>query len=246
MWSTHTVQFVWFVSQAQNFQADEIFEQLLGKEPDGFQRNKNPSGNNPLFGSANGVVDDAAIEVRVQPGRIDVILSANEADEEPATFPIFDGWPILEKLVEAQCPLAFDGCTRVAISANFAKPIGEYSEGVEIIESLTGFKHPVAVDSDFLIQLNSRKDFESSTLNRLIRYSISAQQKLMLNVNGGVEQGLVPASDTTRAVAVLCDVNLKPTGEVLDKDARNTIFGNIRDELFKIGQECTLVSLEQT
>ncbi|MCP8883020.1 hypothetical protein NIM87_05875 [Devosia sp. XJ19-1] len=248
MWRSNTIQFAWFVQSADKLAADKIYEKLVGAEPISVQRNKLPSPANPFFGVASGDVDEVAVQVQLQPGRVDLLIQPNEELQQASVDEIatFETRPYISRFLDriAAGDLIEQPVNRLALVVNLAKPAASLSAGIDVAMDVSGFHPPVRPDSEFMVQLNSRIQLDGTLINRLVRFGVQSVQNLVFNVEVG--QGAPVAAPTTAvryATTTMLDFNTVPVGSWIDEAQQRTIFKLLGSEVLRVAEDGRLEAL---
>lgn len=247
-WNGQHIQLVWFVNDVDGIAAGDIFQRIWKTEADQIQQNRVLSTSSPFLSQASSRDAGLARQVQVQPGRIDVVLSAEvDGDSEDELFrSLFEMPDSLTALIDAVEEDYFldREVFRLSVVATLLKPVDTYDDGrADFIKTL-GYDFAIANATDLMFQINSRKIIDGVNINRVVQIATTGLQTFF----AVFEQGGVPTPTTTAAIRYASrrhfDFNTVPEGKALDRGLQITILKLLSSELLRVATAGTLVSLK--
>ncbi|WP_156397560.1 MULTISPECIES: hypothetical protein [unclassified Sphingomonas] len=176
--SLHCVAF--HTPDVSGLPAPDLFSKIFGSYPLNF--NSNPAGAPPMSVAA-GAWQNFSAALQVQPGRIEIILSApSSTDDLPD--PITDIPQALSAIREVAVALvALVSPVRLALVANMFKRHSSPEDAVAGYRSNTGVPVPSsAIDLTFGINVRKAGEKSGVSINRIARWGTGVQQIMMLMV----------------------------------------------------------------
>lgn len=249
-WGSQSIQLAWFFFHQTAARVEEVFANFAGEEPTVVQRNKTPNPANPLTGFASGVANERNYQVQLQPGRMDVIVTPMNVDEDDgdsvALLPTISTLSDLLSRIGPVCE-AVGNATRLAGVANMVDPQPDEASAINRMFEVFGFQPNLDGVRDPLLQLNKRKSIPGSNveMNRLMRFGVAATQRFVINVDPGMgaANSAIPVSLQTFGTNLVLDFNTVPSGEIIESADQVAIFGTIVDELRRIAEVRSIVAL---
>jgi hypothetical protein len=232
-WDAMSIQLVWFTSEARQKDAANLYEFMMGQEPDSVQTSKAPTIGNPSLAVATGLIGSLQVRTSVQFGRVEFSLSPF-IDENVSIPPLITDTD--DQLVRVigrarSAALVLPTINRLAMVVQLAEPMETYAQGFSLVTSQSG--NPISFEdgSDFTFQVNRRKSFDQDDfiLNRLMRFMVGAFQ--MVSGDGTSES--VVAHDVFAAITHV-DVNSVPTTLPIDPAKQERIWEAIGEEVLRI------------
>lgn len=248
MWGSSTIQFAWFVQNAEALSAEVIFTRLAGYEPVSVQKTRQLSPVNPFYGTAAGGDTTVGVQVQLQPGRVDVLIQpSEELHASTDEVPTLDTGSYLKRFMDAirASQIVDQPVNRIAVVVNLAKPVADLAHGIELAMEVSGFTPPVKPDSEFLVQLNSRAVLEGQTINRLVRFGVTGLHNVMFNLaTDPIAPHGMSATGVRYATTAMLDFNTVPDGSWIDEARQRTIFSLIGQEILRVAEVGNLEALK--
>ncbi|MBB3393270.1 hypothetical protein FHT82_006064 [Rhizobium sp. BK275] len=239
VWGSQSVQFVWFLTSVENLRAEALYQALVGDEPDTSQRNKVPSPANPFLSTADGVIENRQFQLQVQPGRVDLIISAfqQELDQDITLLETVDEIQgVLEAIPKAaiEWPVA----VRQSVVANLVAPVKNDAEAYSLFLETAEYALDLPDFSDPILQINRRKALKAGGfMNRLMRFGVAATQQFMFEINQFAGAGqAIPVSKQRFGCSLTLDINTVPDGRTIDSKHQITIFKELSQELIRLAE----------
>ncbi|MER9840143.1 hypothetical protein NKJ59_02635 [Mesorhizobium australicum] len=236
-WRAQQIQFVWFLAEVDGLSAGDIFRQIWSTEPEQIQQNRAPNPSNPFLSVASIIEGGRTSQVQVQPGRVDVIYSADPLQEDQAAFhSLFDLVPNLTKMLQGVelNKIVVRDAFRLAAVVTVLKPVSTYEHGVgEFIEAL-GFDFAVPNATDLVFQVNSRKSLGDVNVNRLIQLGTIGIHSGNFTLMPGARIPMPDASTTQYAARRHFDFNTVPDGRLLEHASHGPILRSLADEITRV------------
>lgn len=212
MWKATSVQMAFFVSTSTAIDAEKLYTDAYGVEPNSAQKNRVVSPTNPILSQALGSDDDLQYIIQVQPGRVDFFVTPAEKPEKSVDpyANLIETRHGLSMLMQAAENCAEQlASLRVAIIANLAEPVSSYQEGSAKVAEMIGTALPLSDGSDIQFQWNVPIAWDRDyRINRLLRVAILGFQQVAFQ--NAVGQPLIPISEEKFATSLMIDVNTVP------------------------------------
>ncbi|MBP0439551.1 hypothetical protein [Tianweitania sediminis] len=248
-WRAQGLQFVWFLTSADQVDGEALFKAIVGSEPDSVQKNKIPSPANPFLSVCYSETEDRTIVTQVQPGRVDFLFNARAQENgvplPGSSFDLDVANDLLNSMKAADKMLG--PAVRVSVVATTAYPADDYESAARAIADVTGFDPGLDGVSDISVQLNRRtysKAVDGLAINRVVRYHVAAAQTINFEVGSGGVQPMAISSVILSAVQTL-DFNTVPDGRLFASSERMSIFAEIVSEIARVASSGTIQSLGQ-
>lgn len=245
-WGAQQVQLVWFLTDVANLHAAELFSQTWDGPPDQTQANRIPTPEAPFLSQAGSRRDGMAMQVVVQPGRVDLFVSV-DPEQEPQKMlgSLFDLTGALAQVVAKLKvrPLVDRDAFRLAAVATFLKPVDTYSDAVKEWTKFSGMKIQAPSPSDLVFQINSRAALSGILCNRLINLSVFAIQPFAISLPP--TSGSVASAPALLSARRHVDCNTVPDGRLLESDRHHIILSSLMSEIVRIHSSNSIKSLEE-
>jgi hypothetical protein len=237
LWNAQSIQFVWFLTTTDGIRVDALFEAFSGDEPNSVQRNKVPGPGNPFLGVAAGQIGIYQAQVQLQPGRLDLVVHADEIPNLD-DIPVLETGAVLDRIYSALASneQLLPDAVRLALVCNLLKPVETAEEGRAIATGLLSLDPALTDFTDLMFQINRKKKLQSGvSINRLLRWNTLTLQSFVLNMPG--QQGVItPALKEKHAAALMLDINTVVEQRVFAGTQQVPIFKEMIEEARRLGQ----------
>jgi hypothetical protein len=199
--------------------ARELYRQVWGEEPDGFQRQANPLMPSIANGSHNGLKAGCF----AQPARIDFNLtppsSPQEESQEGVSFPLIEDTALLRaellRIIDAvDQNTALSSVVRVALGVQFLALKASSAEANAVLAASIPEQYGVKItdEEDFIFQINrpyTSRRVEGIKTNFITKWSVDRLQiiTLAVQVGGPTTSAQTPASGSQTAQFIAASVN---------------------------------------
>ncbi|GAB2184953.1 hypothetical protein [Roseibium sp. LAB1] len=252
LFGARSVRFIWFPENVESLSASKIFTSYVGSEPDTFQMNKVPSPSKPFFSLASGFVDGTEYNVRVNPGRIDLVAKgqseAKFEQERPSVIVLSEALNKFSDWLDSDGMAQIGDVTRVSIVATLAIPCSDQKAANQKFIDLCGIPIKSENLSDLMFQINKRKHIcDDVAINRVVKYNVEETQfyAVQYDNDSGTELSSTPLSDKRYSVLVSLDYNTVPSGVKYVTVEQRSLLKGLLSELQASSADPSVKKLEE-
>lgn len=238
MWQAQSVQLVWFLTTHEGVNTQDLYRKAFKTDPDTVQSNRVITPAMPFLSLVAGVLDGRTITFQVQPGRLDVIIQAEQTNFlDTDGPPVFDLRNELERLrdpVQEICN-GLNSVIRISTVATLTTPAETPDEGVKNCAAHIGLHIPTNGVTDFIFQVNRRAILDGDVeINRLLRWNVFEFHSLAINANI-ISQAPIPPMIHLRS-ALMLDFNTPPQNQPYSQEKQLKAMTAIHQELLRFSE----------
>lgn len=226
----HSLQVVWFVAGDVSALLDEVFEAVVGEQPDQVQRLKPPASPFPVvIASSQG--DGRSHRLQFSPGRVDFVLMPHDGVVS-AEAPRFANFAVIDELVDRvkQATRLIGPSFRQSIVAKAAKRMSSESDVGPAFAEFLGLSGDFESTTDLSFSVNRRTHREGVNINRMLRWSGETTSVHQI----GFEHAPAAMLGPTHYLSYIADINTVPVPVARPHSEQLTIFDTLRDVVFEV------------
>lgn len=249
-WEAQALQFAWFTPSAGELKADALFLTGFGEEADQIQRSRHPSPATPYLSLATAHANGISRKVLINPGRIDLILAAQDDSGVQGISTLPDTTAQFAALFDCAQRISSEiaNTIRVAVVATLAQPVEDARAAAELIASrIGGIGGDLGNVTDLFFQVNRFRPFNcdpSLRMNRVVRFA-SVQLQLMTLMVSPLQGAANQAPfDLGFAGQIVIDLNSAPAPTPFRPEQQLAILEELYAESLRIRSIGTVAALD--